>query len=95
MWHQIRCIVTILFQIGRGVDDEGIVEDLLDIDKFKSRPGYPYADPRYLTLTDCVYDPDPFGTRFILQQRSGKFMPGLLTLETSTWRNTQRKTSRI
>lgn len=73
LWHQIRCIVTILFQIGKGVDDESIIDDLLDIEKFKSRPGYPYADPRYLTLTDCVYDPDPFGERYILDQRPGNF----------------------
>lgn len=67
LWHQIRCIVTILFQIGSGLDEERVMDDLLNIEKYKSRPGYHYADPRFLTLTDCVYDPEPFGgKRYVL-----------------------------
>lgn len=67
LWHQIRCIVTILFQIGKGLDEEKVMDDLLNIEKMPSRPGYHYADPRYLTLTDCVYDPEPFdGDRYVL-----------------------------
>ena len=47
------------------------MDDLLNIEKMPTRPGYPYADPRYLTLTDCVYDPEPFeGQRYLLEKRS-------------------------
>lgn len=75
LWHQIRCIVTMLFQIGKGLDEESVMDDLLDIEKTKSRPGYHYADPRFLTLTDCVYDPEPFGgERYVLGERTGKIL---------------------
>jgi tRNA pseudouridine38/39 synthase len=68
-------MVTVLFNIGNGTDSVDIVSDLLDVEKMKARPGYPYADPRYLTLSDCVYDPEPFsGKRYVLDKRSGNFI---------------------
>ena len=39
LWHQIRCIVQVLFSIGNGFDEPNIIKDLLDIEKFPAKPG--------------------------------------------------------
>ena len=33
LWHQIRCIVALLFLIGRGHEEPTVIKDLLDVDK--------------------------------------------------------------
>lgn len=60
LWHQIRCIVTILFNIGLKIDSPDAIKDLLDIEKNPRRPGYHFANPHYLVLSDCVFKEDPF-----------------------------------
>ena len=55
LWHQIRCIVHVLFLIGRGFEDPSIVLDLLNIDRNPGKPSYPLADERPLVLHDCHY----------------------------------------
>lgn len=39
LWHQIRCIMQVLFSIGCGFDQPEVVNELFDIEKFKSKPG--------------------------------------------------------
>lgn len=60
IWHQIRCIVTVLFNIGLSLDPPEVITDLLDVEKTPRRPGYHFADPRYLVLSDCYFKEDPF-----------------------------------
>lgn len=38
LYHQIRCIVGVLMLIGRGLEDESIVDTLLDVDKCPDKP---------------------------------------------------------
>lgn len=33
LWHQIRCIMAVLFLIGQGHEDPSIIKELLDIEK--------------------------------------------------------------
>ena len=60
LWHQIRCILTVLFNVGMKLDPPTVVKDLLDIEKTPRRPGYQFADPENLVLSDCVFEPDIF-----------------------------------
>ena len=55
LWHQIRCIVHVLFLIGRGNEDPSIVQDLLNIEQNPGKPSYPLADERPLVLHECRY----------------------------------------
>ncbi|TPX61806.1 hypothetical protein SpCBS45565_g07160 [Spizellomyces sp. 'palustris'] len=55
LWHQIRCMMTILFLIGRGLEDESIVGKLLNVDPSLGKPMYGLADETSLILTDCAY----------------------------------------
>lgn len=63
LYHQIRCIMTVLFLIGNGKESPMVVKDLLDITKCSARPNYNRADPVPLSLFDCQYDESnlPFG----------------------------------
>jgi tRNA pseudouridine38/39 synthase len=58
LWHQIRCIVAILFLIGQGRERADIIAELLDIDRNPRKPQYTMAAEFPLVLFDCVYDND-------------------------------------
>lgn len=37
LWHQIRCIMAILFLVAQGKEDPSIIDELLDV---KTNPRY-------------------------------------------------------
>ena len=55
LWHQIRCIVAVLFMIGRGDEEPSIVTELLDVKKYPGKPSYQLAPERSLVLHDCGF----------------------------------------
>lgn len=55
LWHQIRCMVAVLFLVGQGLEDPGVVAELLDPRRHPRRPNYVLADDRPLVLWDCVF----------------------------------------
>eukprot|EP00934_Nitzschia_sp_Nitz4_P008540 Nitzschia sp. Nitz4//scaffold57_size113557//79970//81601//NITZ4_004002-RA/size113557-processed-gene-0.15-mRNA-1//1//CDS//3329554879//8530//frame0 len=55
LWHQIRCIMEILFMIGRGSEETSIITSLLDVEKYPGKPSYTLAPERPLVLHDCGY----------------------------------------
>lgn len=57
LYHQIRCIMSILFLVGSRKEKPDIVRSLLDIEKCPARPNYTRASPLSLCLFDCKYDP--------------------------------------
>jgi tRNA pseudouridine38/39 synthase len=44
LWHQVRCMMAILFLIGNGQEKLNVIEYLLDVNKIKERPNYDIAD---------------------------------------------------
>jgi len=58
LWHQIRCIVAILFLIGQGLEKPSIISELLDVDRHPRKPQYTMAAEFPLVLYDCMYDDD-------------------------------------
>lgn len=58
LYHQIRCIMTILFLVGTGKESPDVVKDLLDIEKCPAQPHYNRASPLPLCLFDCKYNPE-------------------------------------
>ena len=61
LWHQIRCIVSILFMIGQGLEDASVVKELLDIQTNPGKPSYPFAPEKPLVLHACLYNNLNFG----------------------------------
>ncbi|KAI4870618.1 pseudouridine synthase [Hypoxylon rubiginosum] len=58
LWHQIRCMVSVIFMVGQGLEDPSIIDRLLDIEAEPRRPGYQLADEMPLVLWDCVFPRD-------------------------------------
>jgi len=58
LWHQVRCMVAILFLVGQGLEDPSVVDDLLDVEKNPGRPMYEMADDAPLVLWDCIFPDD-------------------------------------
>lgn len=40
LWHQVRCIVAILWLVGRGFESPEVIEHLLDVENVSSKPLY-------------------------------------------------------
>lgn len=55
LWHQIRCMVAVLFLVGQGLEKPSIVSELLDAAKNPRRPNYVLADDAPLVLWDCIF----------------------------------------
>ena len=55
LWHQVRCIISILTLIAEGKENENICKELVDISKVFRKPLYEMADERGLVLFDCHF----------------------------------------
>ncbi|KAI8879869.1 tRNA pseudouridine synthase [Backusella circina FSU 941] len=56
LWHQVRCIMSILFLVGQGLEEPEVIKHLLDIQKIPAKPEYPMASHLPLLLYDCEFD---------------------------------------
>lgn len=57
LWHQVRCMMAVLFLIGRGEDDDSVIDLLFDTDLLRDqRPNYDIAPESGLLLSDCGFD---------------------------------------
>lgn len=68
LYHQIRCIMTIVFLIGSRKERPELMRDLLDIEKCPARPNYNRASSLPLSLFDCRYKPDKLPLGWIYDQ---------------------------
>lgn len=55
LWHQIRCMVAVIFMVGQGLEAPEIVDRLLDAQAQPRRPNYVMASEFPLVLWDCVF----------------------------------------
>jgi tRNA pseudouridine38/39 synthase len=58
LWHQVRCMVGVLFLVGQGLEEPSIIDELLDIERNPGRPQYDMADDAPLVLWDCIFPKD-------------------------------------
>jgi len=56
LWHQVRCMMAILFLVGQHLENPEIVKDLLNIEKYPQRPDYEMAHDVPLVLYDCEFE---------------------------------------
>ena len=59
LWHQVRCMVAILFVVGNGRESPQIVEEMLKGEGVfgNGKPAYRMASPTPLVLDECAYPP--------------------------------------
>ncbi|KAG7599187.1 Pseudouridine synthase I TruA alpha/beta domain [Arabidopsis suecica] len=56
LWHQIRCMVAVLFMIGQGVESVDVIDTLLDTKKTPRKPQYLLASEIPLVLRTCEFE---------------------------------------
>ncbi|CCH59874.1 hypothetical protein TBLA_0C00580 [Henningerozyma blattae CBS 6284] len=55
LWHQVRCMMAILFLIGQGLEEPSLINLMLDIEKTPRKPIYDMASDVPLILYDCKF----------------------------------------
>ncbi|KAK8681910.1 hypothetical protein V6N13_054309 [Hibiscus sabdariffa] len=68
LWHQVRCMVAVLFMIGQGLESVDLIDELLDIEKTPRKPQYAMAPEIPLILQSCEFE----DVKFICSSDSGK-----------------------
>ncbi|KAH9615477.1 hypothetical protein KSS87_000495 [Heliosperma pusillum] len=62
LWHQVRCMVAVLFMIGRGLESEEIIDLLLNVEKTPKKPQYTMAPEMPLVLHSCEFNGLPLSS---------------------------------
>lgn len=55
LWHQVRCMVAVLFTVGQKLESPDIVDELLNVEKYPSKPKFGMAHDIPLVLYDCIF----------------------------------------
>lgn len=63
LWHQVRCMVAILFLVGRGFEAPEVVDWLLDVKACPAAPAYAMASDRPLVFMSAAFT-DPSKIEF-------------------------------
>ncbi|KAJ3122927.1 tRNA pseudouridine synthase 3 [Nowakowskiella sp. JEL0407] len=65
LWHQVRCMMAVLFLVGRGLESADVVEKLMSVDtSTEGRPAYEIASEIPLVLFDCGFAESVFSWRY-------------------------------
>ncbi|KAJ1642715.1 pseudouridine synthase deg1 [Coemansia asiatica] len=56
LWHQVRCMMAILFLVGQHLETPDIVDRLMDVATLDGKPEYEMASDLPLVLADCTFD---------------------------------------
>ncbi|XP_029462692.1 tRNA pseudouridine(38/39) synthase isoform X2 [Rhinatrema bivittatum] len=56
LYHQVRCMVAVLFLIGQGLEEPEIIDQLLDVEKNPRKPQYSMAVEFPLVLYNCEFE---------------------------------------
>ncbi|KAF6175603.1 hypothetical protein GIB67_022605 [Kingdonia uniflora] len=56
LWHQVRCMVAVLFMIGRGLEPPTVIDALLDTNRTPRKPQYTMAPELPLVLQSCNFE---------------------------------------
>ncbi|PKA51312.1 tRNA pseudouridine38/39 synthase [Apostasia shenzhenica] len=56
LWHQVRCMISVLFMIGQGLESPNIIDVLLDVNMTPRKPQYTMASELPLILRSCEFE---------------------------------------
>lgn len=57
LWHQVRCMVAVLFLVGQGYEPADTIAKMLDVEKEPCKPQYAMASELPLVLHQIGYEP--------------------------------------
>ncbi|KAM8795506.1 tRNA pseudouridine(38/39) synthase [Eudromia elegans] len=60
LYHQVRCMMAILFLVGQGMEQPEIIDELLDVEKNPRKPQYSMAVEFPLVLYECHFEDVPW-----------------------------------
>ncbi|KAI4346563.1 hypothetical protein L6164_007449 [Bauhinia variegata] len=81
LWHQVRCMVAVLFMVGRGLESPNVIEMLLDTDRIKRKPQYTMAAEIPLVLQSCEFE----HVKFLCSSDAGEALRVHLVNECQTY----------
>eukprot|EP01012_Entosiphon_sulcatum_P013212 TRINITY_DN18485_c0_g1_i2.p1 TRINITY_DN18485_c0_g1~~TRINITY_DN18485_c0_g1_i2.p1 ORF type:complete len:206 (+),score=26.54 TRINITY_DN18485_c0_g1_i2:646-1263(+) len=55
LYHQVRCMMAVLLEIGAGNESADVISHLLDVQSCVAKPQYPLASDLGLVLWDCHF----------------------------------------
>ncbi|KAF9578998.1 tRNA pseudouridine synthase 3, partial [Lunasporangiospora selenospora] len=55
LWHQVRCMMSVLFTIGHGLEEPEVIDALMDVENCPAKPTYDMASDLPLVLYDCHF----------------------------------------
>ncbi|XP_061345179.1 uncharacterized protein LOC133291022 [Gastrolobium bilobum] len=56
LWHQIRCMVSVLFMVGKDLESPNVIDMLLDTNRIPRKPQYTMASEVPLVLQSCEFE---------------------------------------
>ncbi|KAL2324679.1 hypothetical protein Fmac_023737 [Flemingia macrophylla] len=56
LWHQVRCMVAVLFMVGNDLESPNVIDMLLDTTRIPRKPQYTMASEVPLVLQSCEFD---------------------------------------
>ncbi|XP_053327116.1 tRNA pseudouridine(38/39) synthase [Spea bombifrons] len=56
LYHQVRCIMGVLFLVGQGKEKPEVITELLDVERHPCKPQYNMAVEFPLVLYDCQFE---------------------------------------
>ncbi|KAJ2783330.1 pseudouridine synthase deg1 [Coemansia javaensis] len=65
LWHQVRCMMAVLFAVGQGLEDPDIVDRMMDVAAMAGKPEYEMACDTPLVLADCAFDAADVQWRYV------------------------------
>ncbi|KAI9200550.1 hypothetical protein LWI28_009709 [Acer negundo] len=68
LWHQVRCMVAVLFMIGQDHESVDVIDALLDTERTPRKPQYTMAPEIPLVLRSCEFE----GLQFTCSSDAGK-----------------------
>ncbi|XP_021902539.1 tRNA pseudouridine(38/39) synthase [Carica papaya] len=81
LWHQVRCMVAVLFMIGQGLESVDVIDTLLDTKKTPRKPQYTMAPEIPLILQSCEFE----GLKFTCSSDAGQALRSHLENEWQTY----------
>ncbi|KAH7524954.1 hypothetical protein FEM48_Zijuj06G0174100 [Ziziphus jujuba var. spinosa] len=81
LWHQVRCMVAVLFLIGQGFESPDVIDALLDTTKTPRKPQYIMASEIPLVLQSCEFQ----DVKFICSSDAGLALRVHLAKECQTF----------
>ncbi|XP_024972274.1 tRNA pseudouridine(38/39) synthase [Cynara cardunculus var. scolymus] len=82
LWHQVRCMVAVLFLIGQGLESPDVIDALLDVEKTPRKPQYKMAPEIPLVLQSCEFE----GLKFICSSDARRALQLHLEKESQTYK---------